>query len=445
MSATSNDMLRERLDRVATNAETHSTAMALAALNVPNLRIVPSQSRATNEKLDKSFGENVCVIGSGSYGTSIASRLASSGANVCLWGRDQAVIDDINGNHQNSRYLGSAPLSPNLQATANLDRALMNRGVILVAVPSDALPAVLSQINPHPKSVVISLTKGFVFTNWDRTDIGEAIQNGPHPTCRVLTPLQYMAGLSGWGELEHVGVAAGPGFAKNVANGALFGITLASRSEHARKTGYYLLSNDALRVKVINDPLGTEIAAAMKNVTAFAVGMLMGLKGKDAVPLYGEEQKAMLMGEAVLEALHLAKYIMRGESDRYKIKHRTFLTPAGFPDYQLSCTPQGRNFTAGREIAEGLDPATVLKRRTSEGAWAAMGAKLLAEPQQPGKHGMYAPMINAVVDIMQGKAAPQRIFDAVFRSFGGIPEAEKDKAAEHLRPFKVKPFRRSIG
>jgi len=46
-----------------------------------------------------------CVYGAGSFGTAIASVLASNCETVALWGRDQKAIDALNSSHENAGYL----------------------------------------------------------------------------------------------------------------------------------------------------------------------------------------------------------------------------------------------------------------------------------------------------------------------------------------------------
>ena len=58
----------------------------------------------------------IAVMGGGSWGTTVAS-LVSRNADIMLWARDAATVEDINCNHRNSRYLGDAPLNPTLLAT----------------------------------------------------------------------------------------------------------------------------------------------------------------------------------------------------------------------------------------------------------------------------------------------------------------------------------------
>jgi glutamyl-tRNA reductase len=50
--------------------------------------------------------EKVVVLGYGNFGTCLADHLADLGHEVWMWGRDQKVVDSINNQHLNSKYLG---------------------------------------------------------------------------------------------------------------------------------------------------------------------------------------------------------------------------------------------------------------------------------------------------------------------------------------------------
>ena len=57
------------------------------------------------------------VFGTGSWGTAYAAVLADSGTTVRMWGRRQAVVDQINAG-SNEDYLPGIPLPAGITATA---------------------------------------------------------------------------------------------------------------------------------------------------------------------------------------------------------------------------------------------------------------------------------------------------------------------------------------
>ena len=49
--------------------------------------------------------KNVGVIGAGAWGSGLAQAIARGGHKVQMWAREQDVVDGINNNHENKRYL----------------------------------------------------------------------------------------------------------------------------------------------------------------------------------------------------------------------------------------------------------------------------------------------------------------------------------------------------
>ena len=62
---------------------------------------------------------SVAVIGAGSWGTTVAA-IVSAHAPTVLWGRNPAIVDDINDAHENRAYLPGIVLPAALRATTDL-------------------------------------------------------------------------------------------------------------------------------------------------------------------------------------------------------------------------------------------------------------------------------------------------------------------------------------
>ena len=65
----------------------------------------------------------VTVFGAGQWGSTMAQVLSDAGNHVLMWGRDQAVIDEINKSRTNSKYLDNSILPNGISATTNLTDA----------------------------------------------------------------------------------------------------------------------------------------------------------------------------------------------------------------------------------------------------------------------------------------------------------------------------------
>ena len=103
----------------------------------------------------------VAVIGSGSWGTTVAAILSRSAATT-LWARSGDVVHDIAVNRRNSRYTGDVALPAELRVTSSLAEAASEADTIVMAVPSHGFRAVLAELVPlvRPWVPIVSLVKG---------------------------------------------------------------------------------------------------------------------------------------------------------------------------------------------------------------------------------------------------------------------------------------------
>jgi glycerol-3-phosphate dehydrogenase (NAD(P)+) len=389
-----------------------------------------------NLPISPEWGNKVLMLGGGSYGTAISHRLAGDDVDVLMWDRNGESVHSINTQHTNPRYLKNFLLSESLRATQSLKVGMLDRGIIVVALPSQALPQVLPHLRPHPDSLIISLTKGFIIEGWDPQKDPHQLLTGPPEGARVLTPMEYYKTLEGWSDVKNVVAVAGPGFAKNILSGCRFGLTAASHSEEAARRASYLLTGDNLRVQTSLDPVGVEIAAAMKNVIAIAIGVVQGLKNQDGSPRYGIEEIEFVKAKGMEEMMRLSKH--------FGGRYRTLHTFAGWADLNLTtASTDSRNNRLGRELAAGgklLDIVAQLGQ-TAEGIYAAWGAKRLTDPRRVGDGwvpGIRMDLTNALIDIVQEYQKPSRIIDVFFKqnqdspNFGGTDDPFVDRPFPHL-------------
>ena len=82
----------------------------------------------------------VCVLGGGSFGTTLANLMACEGQQVTLWLRDQAVADHIRDEQENPRYLPGFKLDPRLQVSTDIEATIAAADLVFLAIPSGAFP-----------------------------------------------------------------------------------------------------------------------------------------------------------------------------------------------------------------------------------------------------------------------------------------------------------------
>ena len=81
----------------------------------------------------------VVVLGAGQWGSTMAQVLCDAGNHVLLWGRNQDVVDEINNNHTNRKYLDDNVLPVGLRATSDLQEAFDYSNTYILAVPAQTL------------------------------------------------------------------------------------------------------------------------------------------------------------------------------------------------------------------------------------------------------------------------------------------------------------------
>ncbi|MEP1207019.1 MAG: NAD(P)H-dependent glycerol-3-phosphate dehydrogenase [Rhizobiaceae bacterium] len=311
---------------------------------------------------------SLAVLGSGAWGTALATMLAGGHASndsepVLLWGRDADVVGAINRDHRNAGYLGDIALSENLVATTELAQACAAE-TILCVTPAQSFGQLTPLVKPllAPGATIVLCAKGI-----DRT------------SGKMLHQLAAEA-------FGHDSVAAlsGPSFASDVAKGLPTAVSLAAGSMELATSLAARLSRPTFRIYATDDLAGVEIGGALKNVLALAVGIARGLQ-------LGASAEAALIARGFAELSRVAK-AQGARSD-------TLVGLSGLGDLVLSCSsPQSRNFSYGIALATGED---LTNRPLAEGVHTADMALKLAE-----QDNIEVPIIAAIVAVLAGKIAP---------------------------------------
>jgi glycerol-3-phosphate dehydrogenase (NAD(P)+) len=323
----------------------------------------------------------VAVLGSGSWGTTVASIVARSAATT-IWARSPEVAAEINKSHTNSRYLGDIELHTSLEATADLQAAADDADVVIMGVPSHGFRQVLSDAAPYlrPWIPVVSLVKGLEQGTDDRMSqiVAEVLPGSP------------------------AGILAGPNIAKEVANGYAAAATIAMPDQNSAGQLAELFRTSRFRIYSTTDVIGVEIAGALKNVYAIAAGMSDGVGA-------GFNTKAMVMTRALRELTRLGE-ALGGQRD-------TFAGLAGMGDLTVTCmSPLSRNRHVGEGLGRGQTIEEVLAGMTqvAEGVKATpVAVKLAAEA------GIEVPIAQEVHGVLKGEATVMDAYRGLTRQAPG--------------------------
>ncbi len=322
----------------------------------------------------------VSVIGGGAWGTTLAS-LAAARADTLLWALEPEVVEAVEKSHENPIFLSGATLPEALHATGDLERALTEADVVVVAVPSAYMRSVMQRARDvlPPDITVVSVTKG--------------IEGG---SCKRMT--EVLADVLPGHEPGGIGVLAGPNLAREVIAGHPSATCVAFLDPERARAVQALFMGDILRVYTHHDVIGCEIGGSVKNVIAIAAGVADGLG-------YGMNTKAALITRGLAELTRLG-LALGGEP-------LTFLGLAGNGDLVATCTsPLSRNRHVGEELGKGraLDDIISQTHSVAEGVKTVPSVLQLAE-----RHGVDMPIAAAVGALVRGECKPAELVPQLMR------------------------------
>ena len=305
------------------------------------------------------------VLGGGAWGTALAQMLASDGREVLLWAFEPEVVEAVNADHRNPLYLPSAELAPTIRATGELSD-MAGLETLLVVTPAQHMARVLGAMPAHPRDLVLC-SKG----------IDAATGHLLNHLAAEVAPLSAIAVLSG------------PTFAHEVAAGLPTAVTMACGGGEAQWERLApQIARPAFRPYYSDDLVGAEIGGAVKNVLAIACGVVDGLA-------LGQNARAALIARGYAEMLRFGAAL--------GARAETLAGLCGLGDLVLTCSSTAsRNFSLGKALGEGGDPASLMadRRTVAEGAFTApVLARIAAEKS------LAMPIVEAVVRLLEGATA----------------------------------------
>jgi len=308
----------------------------------------------------------VGVVGGGAWGTALAKLIADKGFLLDLWVFEPEVKEQIEKYRENRIFLPDVILPQNIIPTNDIEIAAKEKDLLLVVVPSHCMRDIAAQMKKFisPGTIVVSASKG--------------IENKTH---MIMT--QILAEKIDFLPKENFAVLSGPSFAREVANKVPTVVAAASISRAVSEYVQNIFSCPTFRVYINDDPIGTQIGGAMKNVVAIAAGICDGMK-------MGLNPRAALITRGLTEMNRLGT--------RLGADPLTLAGLAGVGDLLLTCTGAlSRNYTLGRQIGEGRKPDDIISemRVVAEGVKTTRSVYNLSK-----KLGVDLPICNEVYFVL---------------------------------------------
>ena len=320
--------------------------------------------------------KKVAVLGGGSFGTVLANIAASNGNNVALWVRDSEQALRINSEGANSIYHPELQLSPNIEASENLEDVVRGSDIVLIATPSIIFENIVQRITPivESKACIISCTKGI-----------------------KLNPFRSMSDIISMNigtNTNSIGVLSGPNLAREIAENKVAGTVIASTNDDLILSVKNALSSESFKVYSSNDIQGVELAGALKNIYAIICGMADSLE-------VGENAVGLILTRSMAEMSRFA--VAKGANPI------TFLGLAGMGDLVATCTSNlSRNFQLGKHLGLGL----TLENAKEKVGQVAEGVRTLEVIKEESTSlNINMPLVDSLHDIIYKGASAKILID----------------------------------
>ena len=316
---------------------------------------------------------NLAVIGGGSWGTALAVVLAPKFKEVRLWMHESDLAEQVASSRQNHVFLPGVRIPDSVRISTGLADSVQGAAIVLGVMPSHFAREIYQTLSPSLKQemIFVSATKGIERGSLLR--MSQVIHQVLEPTFE-----------------PQVAALSGPTFAREVAHGEPAAVVVASAQPEVAARVQALFSGPTFRLYTNSDPVGVEVAAALKNVIAIAAGVCQGLG-------LGSNTQAALITRGLAEITRLA-VAMGGQP-------KTLSGLAGLGDLVLTCSGDlSRNRTVGKELATGKSLAEITgsMKMIAEGVETCDAAVALGK-----KFSVDLPIIDQMYAVLHNSKSPK--------------------------------------
>lgn len=317
------------------------------------------------------------MIGAGAWGTTVAHMVSRNVDEVIVWGRDPDVIEAINGQRTNPKFLPNIQLNNNLVATNNEADTIAGSKLIIWAIPVQFTRERIRKFKQWigTDHTIINLSKGIEHGSCSRPS--QIFQEECGPICSI-------------------GTLGGGNIASEIAAGKPASAILAMDKYWEFDNLTQLFLTDNFNVTMSPSLVALEIAGALKNIVALAAGICDGLE-------LGWNYKSSIIARGFQEMRILGQAL--GASPE------CFVQDFSLGDVITTCcSPSSRNRFFGESLGRGAslnEAIEALNGRVAEGITTTHACSQLTD-----KLNMVLPILNAVTDCLNGKNVAEHFLAA---------------------------------
>lgn len=347
--------------------------------------------------------KTVGVIGGGAWGTGLAQALARGNHKVQIWALEDEVVQSINTEHENKKFLPGYKLNESITCSKDIVEVATGKEFLIIASPSLFLASTIKKIVDVPNiadgsTVIASVTKGFVPSD-----------NGPKlilDTMESALPEVYK---------DCTVYVAGPSHAEEVAMGKITGLVAASLNPKNSIRVRELLRVPGLMVFSSFDVIGVQICAAAKNVIAAVYGAMDAIA--ETSDIVGDNTESLLLAAGLNEIQTLGFAMGATHAE-------TFTSVSGVGDLDVTCKSKyGRNRRFGQDIVKtdmlskfkDIDDLIANVGKIGylpEGAIACKYVHQIAE-----KKDLKLPLCDALYKVLNKETTVEQILDSLMKTY----------------------------
>ena len=103
----------------------------------------------------------ICVLGSGGWGTAVALLLCGNGHKVTLWSYMEKECEELKKNRENKPFLPGVKIPEEICLTADIS-CCQNKDLVVMAAPSHGVRGVARMAKPYISDgqIVLNISKG---------------------------------------------------------------------------------------------------------------------------------------------------------------------------------------------------------------------------------------------------------------------------------------------
>jgi len=325
----------------------------------------------------------VAIVGTTTWGLTLARMLARKGVGVRMLARTDAEIERLDREYPAHAKIGEISF-PKLKYTTSPAVALNDVNAVLLVVPSQSMRENIRRVAPflNKSILIVSASKGIEIETGRR--LSQVIADEIDPRFRY-----------------NICVLSGPNLYAEILRGLPAVSVVAGYDESSVNQAQKLLNAPSFCVYTNTDVIGVELGGALKNIIALGAGMVDGLG-------YGDNAKSALITRGLTEISALG--VALGANPL------TFSGLSGLGDLVATCaSPLSRNHYVGEELARGRRLPEILE--TMEGVAEGV-ATTSAAWKLSHQLGLEMPITQRIHQVLYEDAKPQTVISEMLGAQG---------------------------